>query len=221
MKLVQHVGLTHAHEAGFSITCGLNDCQSTFSNYPSFRCHVYRKHRACILPTDDPASEEPSSENPASEDGHERVMCDDADVQTPPCMDTLLYNFKNNLCGFILKCREKNNLPESVQQEIHSDVNFLFCFFKQNYDEFISYHLKENGFDVKGCLELKQVLQSNDFFEEASKEFSSQFKLKEYCKSRLDLTEPVQYTLRGSTGHKIGSFSYVPISDVLKKYCSH
>lgn len=77
MKLVQHVGL--------SITCGLNDCQSPLSSYPSFRCHVYRKHRACILPTGEPASDEPASEDPASEDEHECVMCDnDADVQTPP-----------------------------------------------------------------------------------------------------------------------------------------
>lgn len=45
MKLIQHIGLIHAHEANFNITCGLDDCQSTFTKYESFRRHAYRKHR--------------------------------------------------------------------------------------------------------------------------------------------------------------------------------
>ncbi|KAJ8346571.1 hypothetical protein SKAU_G00279720 [Synaphobranchus kaupii] len=45
--------------------------------------------------------------------------------------------------------------------------------------------------------------------------------IKEHCKAKMDYTEPVHYTVRGSSGHKIGTYSYVPISEVLKKYCSH
>lgn len=37
------------HEANFSITCGLNDCQRTFSKYESFRCHIYQKHKHTVL----------------------------------------------------------------------------------------------------------------------------------------------------------------------------
>lgn len=44
---------------------------------------------------------------------------------------------------------------------------------------------------------------------------------KEFCKSKFELTEPVQYTLRDSSGNKTGSYSYVPICEVLRKYCSH
>lgn len=40
------------------------------------------------------------------------------------------------------------------------------------------------------------------------------------CKAQLDYTQPVHYTLRGSSENKTGTFSYAPISEVLKKYCS-
>ncbi len=53
MKLIQHVGLVHNHEPNFSITCGLNNCKSSFTVYESFRRHVYRKHRKLVLPHDD------------------------------------------------------------------------------------------------------------------------------------------------------------------------
>ncbi len=53
MKLIQHVGLVHNHERNFSITCGLNNCKSSFTIYESFRRRVYRKYRKLVLPHDD------------------------------------------------------------------------------------------------------------------------------------------------------------------------
>lgn len=44
-KLIHHIGLVHAHDPHFSITCGISNCQSAFSKYHSFRWHVYRKHK--------------------------------------------------------------------------------------------------------------------------------------------------------------------------------
>ena len=81
--------------------------------------------------------------------------------------------------------------------------------------------LNKSGFNMSENPEIQNVLQSKDFFEEASNVIRSKYKLKEHCKSKLDMTEPVQYTLRGSSGHKLGSYSYVPLSQVLRKYCSH
>lgn len=59
----------------------------------------------------------------------------------PPEMNELLVHFRENLFGFILKSRGKKHLPQTVQQEILDDVNFLFDFFKANYDAFLKYHL--------------------------------------------------------------------------------
>lgn len=124
--------------------------------------------------------------------------------------DKLLEDFRENLFGFILKCREKNLLHLSVQQDITYDVKFLFSFFKENYDSFISYHLENSGFDVSKCPELQQVLHSSDFFDKAFEVVRSPHMIKEHRKAKMDYTEPVHHTLRGT-------YSYVPISEVKKK----
>ncbi len=97
-----------------------------------------------------------------------------------------------------------------------------YCvFFKENYDAFIAYHLQKSGFDMSQSPELKRVIQSNDFFDEASKAIRSPYMIKDHCNSKLNMTEPVHFKLRDSVGHSVGSYSYVPIDKVLKNYCSH
>ncbi len=222
MKIIQHVGLVHNHEPNFRITCGLNNCKSSFTVYESFRRHVYRKHRKLVLPHDDmDATEYMDNDN-----DFENMDCHNdlentnelqprTDEMPPPRRNELLTNFKENLFSFILKCREKNHIPQTVQQEIVNDINFLFSYFKENYDSFITYHLQKNGFNVLECPEISKMVQSRDFFEEASKIVSSPHMLKEQCKSNLRLVEPVHHILRSSSGHKIGTYSYVPITEVL------
>ena len=73
---------------------------------------------------------------------------------------------------------------------------------------------------MESCPELYEVLQRSDFFSEASKLVRSPHMLKNYCKSNLEMTEPVDYALRDPSGRKVGSYSYVAICDVLQKYCS-
>ncbi len=93
----------------------------------SFRRHVYRKHTDRVLRPD---------YDDDDDDGNTEVVDEDFDqprthtvTENPPCMDELLKFFKENLFKFILKCREKNHLLLSVQEEIADDVNFLLCFF--------------------------------------------------------------------------------------------
>ncbi|XP_049328494.1 uncharacterized protein LOC125787802 isoform X1 [Astyanax mexicanus] len=217
VKLIQHIGLVHAHKAHFSITCGINDCCSTFSKYHSYRRHVYRKHKHSVFPS--PGSNEEVNEESVVEQDN-TFDADLTQQSTPPSIDKLLENLRENLFGFILKCREKNHLPLSVQQDIVHDLNFLFCFFKENYDLFISYHLEKNGFPISECPELQQVLSTPDFFDKACDVIRSPHMIKEHCKSKMDMTEPFNYELRNASGNKIGTFSYVPIAEVLKKYCS-
>lgn len=93
--------------------------------------------------------------------------------------------------------------------------------FKENYDSFITYHLQQSGFNVSECLKLQEILQSNTFSEKATEAVRLPYMLKEHCKSKLHLVEPVHQILRSETGQKIGTYSYVPIRDALSNYCSH
>lgn len=215
IKLIQHIGLIHAHEANFTISCGIDECCSTFVKFESYRRHVYRKHRDSCHFKDSVAND---IEIPNDDfDEHMSTV-----AQTPPpCTNKFLKDFKENLFNFVLKCREKNLLPISVQKEIVDDVNFLLCFFKENYDTFISYHLEKSGFDLSESPELARVIQSETFFKEATEAIQSSFLIKQHCKETLNMTEPVDYKLHDDAGHVVGTYSYVPIDKVLQNYYLH
>ena len=48
---LSHLRLIHASEAGFQIPCGLQGCQRTFSNFYTYRNHVYSMHDLNSLDT--------------------------------------------------------------------------------------------------------------------------------------------------------------------------
>lgn len=39
IKLIQHVGLIHAHKSNLNVTCGLNDCISSLTSYDHYMIH--------------------------------------------------------------------------------------------------------------------------------------------------------------------------------------
>lgn len=49
-SVLRHIGLIHRYDPGLSIRCGIDYCPQVYSNYESFRSHVYRKHREALHP---------------------------------------------------------------------------------------------------------------------------------------------------------------------------
>ena len=43
--ILRHMAAVHAHEPEFHIICGIAGCVRSYSNFYSFKRHVYRKHR--------------------------------------------------------------------------------------------------------------------------------------------------------------------------------
>ncbi|KAI7806901.1 hypothetical protein IRJ41_013872 [Triplophysa rosa] len=141
-------------------------------------CTVYRKHRTHIWPNernvtgevevDISDSEVNISDSEVNIDNTDNEVnndiAEDASEDVVPNMNDLLTNFRANLISFVLKCREKNILPQSVQQEILDNVKFPFSFFKENYDSLLICHIKLNGFNIEDIPELVGHLQSFDFF---------------------------------------------------------
>lgn len=100
VKLIHHVGLVHAHEADFTICCGLDDCQCTFTKYESFRRHIYRKHKKWTE-TPQESNEEEAEEEMSEED----LVAFDEPSRTD--FNTLIESCGKMLITFSLKCREK------------------------------------------------------------------------------------------------------------------
>ena len=43
--VLRHMGTVHAHEAGFYVRCYVQECPATYSNFHSYKKHLYKKHR--------------------------------------------------------------------------------------------------------------------------------------------------------------------------------
>ena len=48
----QHIRLFHAHQPDFKVTCGISGCQRTYTNFGTFRNHVYDVHSDSITEVD-------------------------------------------------------------------------------------------------------------------------------------------------------------------------
>lgn len=44
-RVVNHIGLVHSAEPNFRVFCGIGGCASSYTNFHSYRSHLYRQHR--------------------------------------------------------------------------------------------------------------------------------------------------------------------------------
>lgn len=42
------MGTVHAHDPTFSVRCSVGDCPRVYSNYHSYKKHIYKKHREVL-----------------------------------------------------------------------------------------------------------------------------------------------------------------------------
>ena len=47
--VLRHIGNTHASDHDLNISCPVRGCPRSYTNFESFRSHVYRKHRSALL----------------------------------------------------------------------------------------------------------------------------------------------------------------------------
>ncbi len=46
--VLRHLALIHSHEADFRVICGINGCSRNYSNYHSYKKHMYQRHREVL-----------------------------------------------------------------------------------------------------------------------------------------------------------------------------
>ena len=51
-KVVSHIGLVHSFDADFHIICGVAGCPRTYTNFLSYKKHMYRKHKLYLESTE-------------------------------------------------------------------------------------------------------------------------------------------------------------------------
>jgi len=131
--VLRHMGVTHSHEAGFYVRCCVEDCPRTYSNFHSYKKHLYTKHRDvlgvadsesaptdCSSDIDDFLNDEESPENPVDScQGKERAAA-----------------------LFILKAKHIHKVPQSALLEIMQDFKMMlestFHYVQRNVMEVLS-----------------------------------------------------------------------------------
>ena len=117
--VVRHIGLVHAHEASFRITCGVDGCTRTYRKFFSYKKHMYVKHRDVLNIVNRERS--PLVENSDS-------MGSPGAFLEGECEDQGSYvtQHRRSTALFILKAREVHKIPQSSLDYLLGDIsNFM------------------------------------------------------------------------------------------------
>ena len=135
---VQHIQPFHAHHSSFRVTCGINGCQKTYTNFGTFSQHVYSFHyesskAVCRIQSEGTTSNLKSFDNSDVSNG-ETDDAEDVDqlshsVQDIDYYQELCYS-KEHLqkCSgtFLLGLKEKFKLTQVALQSVIQDVSTLY-----------------------------------------------------------------------------------------------
>ena len=114
---MKHVSRVHSHSSGFSITCGIQGCLRSYTNYTSWSKHVNNKHSLESSTTTELHSE--INDDVAME-------IDEVDETESNTAELQLQNHKDKeKARWILNLRDENKLTQSCTESILSNVTRL------------------------------------------------------------------------------------------------
>ena len=112
---IRHIGNVHSRDPNFLVNCGIGGCTQNYTNFTSFRSHVYRKHRSHVSS----CSLHVESDNDHESDN----SVGDLNVDDPH--STVDFDFKRSCALFILKCKEVYKISQSAIDGLVTDVTLL------------------------------------------------------------------------------------------------
>ena len=125
-EILRHIRDVHRHFTT-PVRCGINDCPSTASTYDSLREHLYKKHRSCLVPSEDSMSCRGvvASAPVAFNDDAVGDTTETASEYTELCVhsnNTFASTNALEMGRFILKIRDGKGLTQVVTDSILRDV---------------------------------------------------------------------------------------------------
>ena len=120
--VLRHIGAVHANEAGFHVICGLQGCPRSFSNYHTYKKHLYQKHRNALEVSVGSSSEliqSHTNEFPfgPSDDGDDQVI--------PMQQEVVQHDEKRQSALFLLKAKTVNKVSNTALNDLIGDFSIL------------------------------------------------------------------------------------------------
>lgn len=180
-SIVRHIGSVHSFDPSFRILCGIHNCTRVYTNFSSFRSHLYRKHKKELqrgirsnrrrethfidANPDVNVEDGPSSEN----DQNMFITQCEFDEE----------DFRRCLALFLLKAREVHKVSQKAINGLIVDVTMLF---QQYTNKLRKDFINENNYS-ENLISIFNSLESADPFMGLHTEFLQQ----KYFKQKLGL----------------------------------
>lgn len=120
--VIRHLGLVHAHDAGFYVRCEIQGCPRTYNKFYSYKKHnMYSKHRDILIENADAAQLQNVLHGEA--DGAES----DGDISGMDTTDSTAGNVSSSreAALFVLKARHVHKVAQSSISELLLDFTTL------------------------------------------------------------------------------------------------
>lgn len=142
--VVRHIGVVHAHEPGFRVTCGVDGCTKSYRKFVSYKKHMYVKHRD--------AQGAGSSERGALVQDSEAVSSVTS-ISEEDDQESYMNQLRRSTALFILKARrEIHKIPQTSLDYLLGDISTFMDMNRSRLLQKISVALKEKGIDMESDL---------------------------------------------------------------------
>ena len=121
-SFLKHVKLFHAHQPGFKITCGISDCQRSYTNFRTLQDHVSALQRYQLNPSNIVPSSCTELDDDISSEDERNDSSEPTCVQSHSSVRDLM---QKSAALFIMGLKEKHKLSQAAVQSIISGATSL------------------------------------------------------------------------------------------------
>ena len=181
--VLRHMAGSHAFDPRFSVCCGIQGCSRTYSNFYSFKKHVYRKHREnldlCPL-----RYSRTEVESPVSPVAYSLENDDDMVTATTSVTQQLHHN--HQIAKFLLKLKEVRKVSQTAIDGLVGDISLMVQQITTRIQMNVSEVLQRNGLDMRNITGLLEVF-SDPFLIDPFKQLHSKYLQDQFYKTHFNL----------------------------------
>ena len=148
--VVRHIGLVHAHEPGFRITCGVRECSRAYTNFSSYKKHMFVKHRDVMVVSN-------SDCGPSVSDDDSILLHSEEEMEEE---QPYIAHRDRSAALFILKASEIHKVSQSALNGLLGDISEFIDMTKERLMHKVGAALTEKGITMDG--ELLAISNSSD-----------------------------------------------------------
>ena len=182
--VVRHMAVAHAHDPGFHVSCGIGGCSRTYSNFYSFKKHLYRKHREHLdIATVSSATVTSLSDSLLHDTEYEPEA---GNLYDTDLVSTSITRHKKQMALFILKLKEVRKVSQTAIDGLVCDFTLIIQQIISQLQNDVSICLQDNGLNFSNINGLLEVF-SDPFKLNPFTQLESKFLQEKFYKEHLDL----------------------------------